>query len=92
MTGAKKQPNAERPTQHTPRKTTAKWYRVEDPQAVYPIVAVEVLAVSERRAKIAAFEAMAGCRATDVDYTVLTDTIDTFSCLEITRTGGRSGT
>jgi hypothetical protein len=50
-------------------------YRVVDPQHVYPIRAVEVLAEDGDQARQLALEAMMGCPVDDVDETVVRESL-----------------
>ena len=53
----------------------AKMHRVVDPQHVYPIYAVEVLADDADHAKQLALEAMMGCPVDDVDAKVVQESL-----------------
>ena len=50
-------------------------YRVVDPNHVYPIYAVEVLAENVTEAKELALTAMMGCPLDDVDATVVEESL-----------------
>ena len=61
----------------------AKMYRVVDPQHVYPIYAVEVLAENADQAKQLALEAMMGCPVDDVDEKVVKESLEALKVDEI---------
>ena len=65
----------------------SKMYRIVDPQHVYPIRAVEILADDADQARQLAFEAMMGCPVDDVDETVVRESLAALTVEEM-RSGG----
>ena len=53
----------------------SKMYRVVDPQHIYPIRAVEVLADDADQSRQLALEAMMGCPVDDVDEKVVKESL-----------------
>jgi hypothetical protein len=62
-----------------------KMHRVVDPQHVYPIYAVEVLAEDADEARQLALEAMMGCPVADVDEKVVRESLAALTVEEMPR-------